>query len=409
MKQTQILVVGGGMVGAATALALAQSGFEVCLLEKRPPDLSWSAESPYHPRVSALTRASENFLASLNAWSGIEARRLQPFTAMHVWAEDAPKRIDLEAAAIGEPNLGHVVENSVVQAALWDQVMAQPLIRVYADGIAQLEETEDAVHVTLTSGTSLQAQLVVGADGAFSTVRTLAGIGLDTHDYAQAAIVGCVRTERSNHQACWQRYQASGPFAFLTLGDHVSSIAWYLPLEQQDWALSLNDAEFARAVTQASNGFLGEVTEVGARAAFPLIRRHAQHYVRPRVVLVGDAAHTVHPQAGQGVNLGLLDAAALAEVLTEAKSSHGLDWGRRTVLRRYERWRRGDNLVVQRAMEGFDWLYTTDEGLAKGLRRRVLPLADHFSGMKHWLMQQALHGRGRLPRACQPQYKGQTS
>jgi 2-octaprenylphenol hydroxylase len=263
-----------------------------------------------------------------------------------------------------------------------------------------MEATPTGREVRLSSGKRLHASLVVGADGAFSSVRQLAGIGLDTHDYAQAAVVGCVKTEKPNQDACWQRYQHTGPFAFLTLGSHLSSIAWYLPLEQKDWALSLNDRDFVQAVTQASNGFLGDVMEVRERAAFPLVRRHAQTYVRPHLVLVGDAAHTIHPQAGQGVNLGLLDAAALAEVLVEARQAEPETWCRRHVLRRYERWRRGDNQLVQRAMEGFDWLYPQQAGLAKPLRTQVLPQADRLDFVKQWLMQQALHGRGRLPKAC---------
>lgn len=392
------VVVGGGMVGAATALGLAQKGFSVVLVEKQMPTIDWDGQLPYQTRVSALTRASENILRHLGAWSGVENRRAFAFTDMHVWESISKAEVHFAAQDVEEPNLGYVVENQVIQAALWEQVMKMPNITILVTE-ATLSLTRESGMARLTFGDDIQlkTRLVVGADGAFSSVRQAAGIELDEMPYDQCAVVGCVKTELSHQQTCWQRYQAEGPFAFLGMADHISSIAWYLPLEKMDWAMSLDEDAFAAEITAASDQRLGKVVEVMARAAFPLVRRHAEQYVKPNLVLVGDAAHTIHPQAGQGVNLGLLDAAALIEVLASAKNADPQRWFRLSVLRRYERWRRGDNAIVQRSMEGFDWLFKQENEVKNQLRKWLLPIANEMPPAKNWLMRQALNGRLHLP------------
>lgn len=391
------IVVGGGMVGAAAALGLSQKGFNVLLLEKQPVQLEWDATSEYQMRVSALTRASEKILKNLGAWQGIKARRSHPFTAMHVWDEVTPGEVHFSASDMLEANLGHTVENEVVRAAIWEQIEQQKNISVlFGAKLKRLELEGEMATLTLNKGLQLQTQLLIGADGALSKVRELAHIGLKTQDYEQCALVGCVKTELSHQDTCWQRYTMNGPFAFLSMGDNVSSIAWYLPIDKMDWALGLNDDDFAREIGEASDYKLGQVVEVAQRSAFPLIRRHAEHYVKPNLALIGDAAHTIHPQAGQGVNLGLLDAAALIETLTAAKQS-GKAWGSFPVLRKYERWRRGDNEVVQRSMEAFDWMFKQDGSFKVHARKALLPLANRLTPVKNWLMTQALNGREALP------------
>ncbi|NPA71659.1 MAG: ubiquinone biosynthesis protein [Gammaproteobacteria bacterium] len=391
------IIVGGGMVGATVALGLGQQGMRVLLLEKQAVSLAWEKDGPYQVRVSALTRASERILRNLDAWQGIEARRFHPFTAMRVWDEVAPGEVHFSAEEMGEPNLGYTVENSVIQAALWTQVEACEQVEVVLNAeIESLDFANNQAWLTLKEIGQLQTELLVGADGAMSQVRQLAHIGLDSHDYEQCAVVGCVKTELSSEDTCWQRYTKNGPFAFLSMGGNVSSIAWYLPLEKKAWALGLSDADFAAEISKASDYRLGSVIEVGERGAFPLTRRHAEHYVKPNLALVGDAAHTIHPQAGQGVNLGLLDAAALVETVLNAKAE-GKAWGARRVLRRYERWRRGDNAIIQRSMEGFDWLFRQDASLKTQLRKGFLPVANRLTPIKNWLMGQALNGREALP------------
>lgn len=392
-----VIVVGGGMVGAATALGLGQQGMQVLLLEKSAPNLVWQDDSAYQIRVSALTRASEKILKNLKAWSGIEKRRFHAFSAMHVWDQASPGELHFSAQEMGEPNLGYTVENSIIQAALWEQLEACDTIQIMLDKpIEKLEFKDNQAWLSLNDEQVMKTPLIVGADGAFSKVRELAGISVTSHDYQQCAVVGCVKTEKSHQDTCWQRYTEDGPFAFLAMANEVSSIAWYLPTEKMQWALDLPDEAFAKQISEASDYRLGQVIEVSERGAFPLVRRHADNYVKANLALVGDAAHTINPQAGQGVNLGLLDAAALVDVVLEAKAK-GKSWGRFSVLRKYERWRRGDNAIVQRSMEGFDWLFKQDSDLKQQIRKPLLPLADRLSWVKNWLMGQALNGREALP------------
>ncbi|MDG6773227.1 UbiH/UbiF/VisC/COQ6 family ubiquinone biosynthesis hydroxylase [Thiomicrorhabdus sp. ZW0627] len=393
-----VVVVGGGMVGAAMALGLGRQGFNVLLLEREAVNTDWNPQQLYQTRVSALTRASENILRNLGAWQGIERRRYHPFVAMHVWDEVTPGEVHFSAEDMGEPNLGYTVENSVVQAALWEQIAQCEQIKVLLDvKLEKLGRENEQACLFLEGYGKIRTNLVIGADGANSQVRQMANIGLDIHEYEQCAVVGCVKTELSHQDTCWQRYLKDGPFAYLAMGENISSIAWYLPIEKMQWALSLSDAEFAEQLGIASDWKLGRVVEVAERAAFPLVRRHAEHYVKPNLALIGDAAHTIHPQAGQGVNLGLLDAAALIEVLAEARDT-GRDLGQFSVLRRYERWRRGDNAIVQRSMEGFDWMFKQDAALKSVFRKGFLPVANRLTPVKNWLMGQALNGREALPK-----------
>ncbi len=397
-KKWDVVIVGGGMVGATVALGLGQQGMSVLLLEKKVVDTLWQADSAYQVRVSALTRASEKILRNLGAWQGIESRRFHPFTAMHVWDEITPGEVHFSAKDMGEPNLGYTVENDVIQSALWEQVEACENITVLLNHrLESLRLENDQAWLVLEGIGEIQTELLVGADGAMSQVREMAFIGLETHDYEQCAVVGCVKTELSSEDTCWQRYTQNGPFAYLSMGKNVSSIAWYLPLEKMQWALALSDNDFAQEISKASDYRLGSVIEVAERGAFPLVRRHAQHYVKPNLALVGDAAHTIHPQAGQGVNLGLLDAAALIETVLDAKAGNK-SWGKYSILRKYERWRRGDNALVQRSMEAFDWLFKQDASLKVVVRKGLLPLANRLTPIKNWLMGQALNGREALPK-----------
>ncbi|GKT12152.1 MAG: 2-polyprenylphenol 6-hydroxylase [Thiomicrorhabdus sp.] len=392
------IVVGGGMVGASVALGLGQQGMRVLLLERQAVEMAWHENEPYQVRVSALTRASEKILRNLGAWKGVEARRYHPFTAMHVWDEITAGEVHFSAQDMGEPNLGYTVENKVIQAALWEQVEACEHIEVLLNHpVINLAFENEQGGLDIEGIGKVHTTLLVGADGAMSQIRQLAFIGLETHDYEQCAVVGCVKTERSSEDTCWQRYTSDGPFAYLSMGNNVSSIAWYLPTEKMQWALDLSDKEFAEEISKASDYKLGSVIEVAERAAFPLTRRHAEHYVKPNLALVGDAAHTIHPQAGQGVNLGLLDAAALIETVLNAREQ-GKSWGSFSVLRKYERWRRGDNAIVQRSMETFDWLFKQDASLKATIRKGFLPLANSLTPIKNWLMSQALNGREALPK-----------
>ena len=365
-----VIVVGGGMVGASVALRLASAGLQVAVVERSTPPTLDTVER-CEVRVSALTHASERWLAQLGVWQTLLAHGAHPFRAMHVWADDVSGEVVFDATAVGERDLGHVLPNRLIQAALWARLAQQETVRSHESGIEAFEADGTGVHVTLENGDTLHGRLLVGADGARSQVRALAAIPVDAHEYGVAAIVGCVRTARPHEDACWQRYTADGPVAFLAMADNVSSLAWYLPLSKLEWALSLDDAAFAQALTEASGARLGAVEWVGERAAFPLVRRHARRYHAARVALVGDAAHTIHPQAGQGVNLGFLDAQALCDEILTAVEAGAPFWTER-VLRRYQRRRYLDNLAVQRAMDGFDWLFAHDLPWKRPLRQALV-------------------------------------
>ena len=394
--KVEIAVIGGGMVGAAAALGLAQAGFKVALVERRPPP-PLEAQPTCQVRVSALVRASEQLLQQLGVWTQIAAHSVWPFRAMRVWSEDVAGEVVFRADEIGEPNLGHVVPNQVLQAALWDALQVHSNVTcLTGTELAGWETKPTELRVHLEDGQQFHARLLIGADGAHSVVRQKAFIPLDSHEYGQAAIVGCVRTERPHEDTCWQRYTAEGPIAFLAMRDNMSSLAWYMPQEKLEWALSLSDEAFSTELERASGGRLGRIVEVGERAGFPLVRRHARQYVKERVVLIGDAAHTVHPQAGQGVNLGFMDVVALIETLSEARA-HGVSWDHPRVLQRYVRQRKADNLIVQRAMDGFDALFAQDLPWKRPLRQGVIQLAQSLTPLRQIMMMATLHGRGVRP------------
>ncbi len=398
-KNTDIIVVGGGMVGATTALGFAQNGFKVILLEKQQPDITWQNNKNYQTRVSALTRTSQNIFKDLGVWQKIQQKRCNTVSNMYVWEDISNAKIDFSAKEVNEENLGFVVENNVITISLWQAILENQLIEpIFNQTINQINLTKDNATIKFKSTLTLSAKLIVGADGATSTTRDLVGIKTEQYNYQQCAIVGCVKTQLSNKNTCWQRYQQTGPFAFLAMEKKISSIAWYLPIEEMPWALGLNDEQFKQQIEKASGLKLGKIKKVYQRAGFPLIRRHATNYIKPHFALVGDAAHTVHPQAGQGVNLGLLDAAALVEVITTAKNNSNKDWSRTAVLRRYERWRKGDNVIVQRAMEGFDWLFQQENPTKNKLRESFITLGNNLPIVKNWLISNTLNGRGVIPK-----------
>jgi 2-octaprenylphenol hydroxylase len=390
-----VLVVGAGMVGGALACALAGQGRRVALVESQPP--AALPTDGFDLRVSALTRASEALLGRIGVWPGMAQRRVSPFREMYVWDAGSNGAIRFDAAEIGEPHLGHIVENRVTVAALEERIArlhqvdwhrpCRPLRLVFGPSAVRLD----------LGGVELEAELVVAADGAASRVRELAGIPCPVMDYGQQGLVATVRTERAHRETAWQRFLPGGPLAFLPLVQGHSSIVWSVPPEQARELLALSDEQFCAVLTDAFEARLGRVEWVGPRAAFPLRRQHAQQYVQPRLALVGDAAHTIHPLAGQGVNLGLLDAAALAQVLD------GLpDAGDLRALRRYERWRRGHNLAVQALMDGFKWLFGVQGGAARVARGLGLAAADRAGPVKRMLMRQAMGLDGDLPDLARP-------
>lgn len=391
-----IAVVGGGMVGAAAACLLADSlpNIRIALLERRRPADEWPKDG-FDFRVSALTRASERLLKSLGAWELMG--RAHAYSQMHVWEAEGSAQIHFECADIGEPNLGHIVENRVIAAALWQRLEAYDNIDIRCpDHIESLVRCDGAMRMATASEQMLSADLVVGADGGNSRVRELCGINVASSAYGQKGVVTTVKTSVHHADTAWQRFLPSGPVAFLPLEQGYSSIVWSVAEAEAERLLAVSDDEFCRELADALEGRLGEVSLHGERAAFPLVRQHAKDYVRPGVVLVGDAAHRIHPLAGQGVNLGFLDVAALSQVLAEAhKKSRPM--GDLATLRRYERWRRGDNQSVMSLMDLFHRLYAPQPLPVRLVRNVGMSLLNQADPIKNQVIRRAMGLEGDLP------------
>lgn len=391
-----ITVVGGGMVGASCALAAAQQGFQVLLFERSQPGTEWSAE-PFDLRVSALTRTSQNILHNLGTWSLMAERRVTAYGHMRVWDRLGLGEIHFSAADVGEPDLGHIVENRAITQSLWQLIQQHPNITtMFGVPIESIDTRDEGSTLTLQDGSSLQAALLVAADGARSQVRELAGIATQGHDYQQHGVVATIQAEQGNQATAWQRFMPTGPLALLPIEDKHFSIVWSTSPEHAQQLLDMSADEFNQALTQASESCCGALQLAGERAAFPLRLQKAMQYVKPSVALLGDAAHVIHPLAGQGVNLGLLDMAVLLDVLVEARA-RGEALGRFGVLRRYERARKGHNLAVQTAMDAFKHLFSNDNPALYVLRNLGLGLADKIPPLRRQFERVALGYGIELP------------
>ncbi len=332
-----IAVVGAGMVGAAAALALARAGFVVCLLDAGPAPVAPSTEMDL--RVVALAPSSARLLAEVGAWARMDHARNCAFEAMHVWDAETGLELDFDARLINAQCLGWIVENRHASWSIW-QALAESGVRTFTDVTVRGYAAQDThAALELANGEHLRVRLVVAADGHGSSLRKLAGIHVAGRDYGQRAIVAHLAPERAHEHTAWQRFLQGGPLALLPLADGRVSLVWSLPEPEASRVLALNDAEFAAAVGVASDFRLGSLSVASGRAAFPLRLQLAQRFAMPRLVLVGDAAHMVHPLAGQGVNLGLRDVRELVEVLSGAGAS-GADFAAPAALARYARRRR---------------------------------------------------------------------
>lgn len=392
---SDLILVGGGMVGSALACAAAEAGFSVTLLEQREPRREWPADE-VDLRVSALTRASQRLLENLGVWHRMSGLRVSPYTDMEVWDAAGSGRIHFSAADIGEANLGHIVENRVTQLALWERLESLSNVTLRCPASVSELSLEDGPAVRLGDGSRLQAELVVAADGRDSRIRAMAGIDTRGWDYDQHAIVATVTPSRHHGQTARQRFMNTGPLAFLPIDDGRCSIVWSTSPSEAEALMALDDAAFCAALTEASEQMLGEVVAVGPRGVFPLRLGHAETYIRSGLALIGDAAHAIHPLAGQGVNLGFLDAAALAEILVEARAG-GRSIGSLATLRRYERARKGGNMTMLAAMDVFKRTFSNEILPLRLVRNLGLSLADHAGPLKHLLMRRAMGLTGELP------------
>jgi 2-octaprenylphenol hydroxylase len=401
-----VAIVGGGPVGACAAALLARGGaggsgaLRVALLEPGAP-APLPADAPLESRVVALSRASERTLTRAGAWPRIRGPRLSPYERMRIWHEsvaaDSEQVLVFDAADAGEPNLGFIAENRLLQTAL---------LAAFTDAgghlepaqLSALEITEAGVNLT-TSGGVLSARLVVGADGAQSTVRRAAGLTAEVRDYRQTAIVASVATARPHQATAWQRFMHDGTLAFLPLADGTSSLVWSADDDLAAQLLGATANGFAQQLDRASDLALGSTRLVSERTSFPLRRLAAQRYVAQRVALVGDAAHVVHPLAGQGVNLGLMDAAALAQLVLAAAGERE-DPGALSVLRAYERWRKSEVALMGTAIDAFDRLLAHGSGPLARVAQRGLSWVNRSQELRRFFIRRALGMSGELPLAA---------
>ncbi|MEH0742112.1 FAD-dependent 2-octaprenylphenol hydroxylase [Vibrio cholerae] len=396
MQSVDIAIVGGGMVGLALAAALKETDLRIAVIESQQPEPELGALPDV--RVSALSRSSEILLRNIGAWDGITSRRAAPYQAMEVWEQDSFARIEFDATQLAQPDLGHIVENRVIQLALLEKVTQQANVSMFMPAKCQtLAVGESEAWLTLDDGQALTAKLVVGADGANSWVRQQQDIPLTHWDYGHSAVVANVVTEDEHQRVARQIFTAQGPLAFLPLNDSkMSSIVWSTDPNRAQRLVEMSDSEFNKQLMVEFDGRLGPCEVQGERFAFPLKMRYARDFVAERIALVGDAAHTIHPLAGQGVNLGLLDAASLAQEIVEIWQ-RGEDIGRKRNLRAYERWRKAEAAKMIAAMQGFKDLFSGDNPAKKLVRGIGMSLLGQLPGAKDEVMKRALGLKGNLP------------
>lgn len=394
-----VIIVGAGLAGAALAARLAELPLRTALLEAARLPSGWppveEGVGGYDARVSALTAASQRLLDGLGVWGEIARRRVCAYTDMHVWDAEGTGSIHFDAEEVGQPCLGHIVENRLINAALLEKLrFSRNITLLDASPAARLQSSARGVELELENGDALAAPLVVAADGANSRIREWAGFVTREWEYGQKAIVTTVRTEHSHENTAWQRFLPQGPLAFLPLADagdsrRYCSIVWSAEVEMAERLLMLADDEFRAELGSAFEHRLGEVAEASRRFGFPLRQRHATRYVQPGIALVGDAAHTIHPLAGQGINLGFRDVQVLSEELERA-CRRGIPLGDPAVLSRYQRRRKGDNLGMMLTMEGFKQLFGQRALPLRWLRNTGMRLVDRAGPVKRQIIRQAM-------------------
>ncbi|ATF08798.1 FAD-dependent 2-octaprenylphenol hydroxylase [Candidatus Enterovibrio altilux] len=396
MINMDIAIVGGGMVGLTLAAALKSSNLRIAIIEGNAPDSRFNILPDL--RVSALNRAGENILKNIGAWNGVLSRRYSPYQKIIVWEQDSFASIEFDAIDLGQPNLGHIVENRVIQLSLFDKVKHQHNVTIFCpDKCASIMFSETKAWLTLDSGRVLTTKLVVGADGANSWVRTQLSIPLTHWDYGHSALVANIRTTQHHAGIARQIFTPDGPLAFLPLSDpHLCAIVWSQSPKLADLNCTMPSKSFNKALSVAFDFRLGFCSVEGERAVFPLKMRYARDFILDRVALIGDAAHTIHPLAGQGLNLGLLDATSLAQELIYLQEE-GKDIGEKSKLRHFERWRKAEATQMIAVMQGLRDLFAGKNPTKKLIRGIGLMAAATLPGIKTQFIKRALGLSGDLP------------
>jgi len=379
------------MVGATLACGLAEEAeqLKIALIDANEPKLDWANDS-YDMRVSAVTRASQKLFKDVGVWEYIIKQRISPYQDMFVWDGTGKGELHFDSADMGENDLGHIIENRVIVKALHQRIKELPQIELFCPTkLKKVEFKQDKNAVTLENKNELTASLIVAADGSRSWVRQQADIAVKGWDFDQSALVTTVKTEQYHQDTAWQRFLPTGPLAFLPLTEGYSSIVWSTSPKEAKRLTEISEEDFAGEIEQAFESKLGKIISVAERVVFPLRLFETLHYVKPRLALVGDAAHTIHPLAGQGVNLGLADVSSLMDVILDALDDKK-DIGDLKVLRRYERWRRSENRAMIIAMDGLKRLFGSELTVVKGLRSVGLDITNKITPLKNIIMQQAM-------------------
>jgi 2-polyprenylphenol 6-hydroxylase len=381
--KTDILIVGAGVAGLSLAAMLSKSGLSITLIDPNP--LLTSITDEYGLRASAINLASKHILMRAGVWNDIQACRHGVYRDMHVW--NTSGEIHFTAAECGQDQLGYIIENQVLQTCLANRIQTQDHIQVIEKVKAtRLTPLGDAVSVLLDNGERIKPRLIIGADGANSWVRQAFGIACVEKPYDHLAIVANVKTEKPHQFTAWQRFLSTGPLALLPMSDPNScSIVWSQDSAVAQSLLEDDEETFNTKITQAFENKLGHISLASTRKAFPIVMRHAAHYVEPHVALVGDAAHTVHPLAGLGLNLGLQDVSLLAELINATPHR----FAELSLLNTYSRQRRGENLKVSQTMSSLKWLFSGDQFCKNLIRNEALALVDHLPAIKSLFLTQA--------------------
>ncbi len=399
MTQSDITIVGGGLIGLSSACLLARQGLQIDLIEATTPP-PWD-QHKISNRVSAINIATRNLLDSIGIWQSISDRRVTSYRRMQVWDSHSEARIEFDSREYAQAQLGWIVENNLITQTMLERLQQNYNVRIHFDSsVETVEAKEDSIKVGLSPvGTQITSGLIIAADGGHSKIRELVGIETRQESFHQDALVTTVRCEKFHQNTAFQCFTPTGPVAMLPLHDNHCSLVWSCDQTQSDYLMALDQANFNAELEQLFKQQLGALHILDQPLHFPLHNRHASSYIAPRVALVGDAAHVTHPLAGLGANIGLLDAAALAQTIEHA-TSRGKALGGQGVLRRYERWRKGENSLVLTAMKTFKNVFGSSNQTVRQLRHQGFSIANSFYPLKKELASYAMGLSGDLPVVC---------